>query len=123
VSRKSAPTNVFATISQERAIQYGITNLPTQSQINTFQLSDLYEMAYGGSSSYFDSPVFAQYKAEEDAYLTDVTRGIKVEESIYICGNCGYNKVRVQAVQLRSGDEGQDVFYLCARCQHPWHRF
>jgi len=125
--RDRTQLGVFANISEQRAIQYGMPRLPhgygpTSTQIAKYDTAVLYEISYGGSSSYFESPVFKSYKDEEQQYLTDITRDIHVEEGIYTCGNCGYKKIRVNAEQKRSADEGQTVEYQCVRCLHKWQR-
>lgn len=33
------------------------------------------------------------------------------------CSACGYNLMSYAAVQLRSADEGQTVFYTCLKCK------
>ena len=33
------------------------------------------------------------------------------------CPSCGHNKMTYAALQLRSADEGQTVFYTCMECQ------
>lgn len=34
------------------------------------------------------------------------------------CNACGYNQMSYAAVQLRSADEGQTVFYTCLKCKY-----
>lgn len=33
------------------------------------------------------------------------------------CNSCGYNQMSYAAIQLRSADEGQTVFYTCLKCK------
>lgn len=33
------------------------------------------------------------------------------------CNACGHNQMSYAAVQLRSADEGQTVFYTCLKCK------
>lgn len=33
------------------------------------------------------------------------------------CTKCGHNQMSYAAVQLRSADEGQTVFYTCLKCK------
>nr|ACO10514.1 DNA-directed RNA polymerase I subunit RPA12 [Caligus rogercresseyi] len=33
------------------------------------------------------------------------------------CPNCGYSKMSYAALQLRSADEGQTVFFTCLKCK------
>lgn len=33
------------------------------------------------------------------------------------CSKCGHNQMSYAAVQLRSADEGQTVFYTCLKCK------
>jgi len=33
------------------------------------------------------------------------------------CSRCGHNQMSYAAVQLRSADEGQTVFYTCLKCK------
>lgn len=122
-SRRTTTTgSILSNLTGDKAQQYGITYIPTSTQLTKLTQTDLYELAYGGSALYFNTPAFAKYRQEEEDYLQDVTRSIAVEESIYTCNNCGYNRIHVVPKQISKGDEGQTVFYLCARCQHPWHR-
>jgi len=34
------------------------------------------------------------------------------------CPKCGYQKMSYAALQLRSADEGQTVFFTCLKCKH-----
>lgn len=34
-----------------------------------------------------------------------------------LCKNCGHNKMTYAALQLRSADEGQTVFFTCVKCK------
>ncbi|XP_065218346.1 DNA-directed RNA polymerase I subunit RPA12 [Planococcus citri] len=34
------------------------------------------------------------------------------------CRRCGHNQMSYAAMQLRSADEGQTVFYTCLKCKH-----
>jgi len=40
-----------------------------------------------------------------------------VEET---CPKCGHGEATFQTMQTRSADEGQTVFYICAKCSHKW---
>lgn len=33
------------------------------------------------------------------------------------CSSCGHNLMSYAAIQLRSADEGQTVFYTCLKCK------
>ena len=34
------------------------------------------------------------------------------------CPKCGYGRMSYAALQLRSADEGQTVFFTCLKCKH-----
>jgi len=39
-----------------------------------------------------------------------------------VCPKCAHGEARFYTMQLRSVDEGQTVFYECARCKHQWNQ-
>lgn len=45
----------------------------------------------------------------------DVFDGPVVER---ICKKCGHNQMSYAAIQLRSADEGQTVFFTCVKCKY-----
>lgn len=111
---------VFSTLTPEIARERGITTIPTERDIATFDAATLYELAYGGSPSYFESSTFDVYRAEERKFLAGATKNVNVVESIYSCPKCKYQKIAVQQKQLRSGDESQTSQYRCDKCGYSW---
>lgn len=39
-----------------------------------------------------------------------------------ICKKCGHNEMSYAAMQLRSADEGQTVFYTCVKCKYVMYK-
>ena len=54
-------------------------------------------------------------KSKED----DQSSGPIVER---ICRKCGHNQMSYAAMQLRSADEGQTVFFTCLNCKYVFVR-
>lgn len=98
----------------------GIKHKVTPEEITKYSPDQLYEIMYGGSVSYFMSPVFTKERQEETDYIRGLTREINVEESIYTCPNCGYNRIIVRPEQLSSGDESMTSKKRCVNCGHQW---
>lgn len=94
----------------------------TQEDIDAHTASELYEMAFGGSVSYFDSPTFDRQRKDENTYIANMTRTLNVEESIHECPRCRYTKIIVSQKQLRSGDEGMTTLLRCTKCGNEWRR-
>lgn len=101
----------------------GITKNLSAKDIEGIPNDLIYEMAYGGSGvSYFDSIFWDEQKDKEKAYTDDSTRNLRIVEGEVKCPrtNCGYNRIRKQVKQLRSGDEGATVMFHCPRCGNTW---
>ncbi len=94
----------------------------TQDDINKHTIEELYELAYGGDSDYFLSPVFNAQRKEEQEYITNMTRTLNVEESVHECPRCKYTKITVIQKQLRGGDEGMTTLLRCTKCGNEWRR-
>lgn len=45
----------------------------------------------------------------------DVAKGPVIER---LCKKCGHDEMSYAAVQLRSADEGQTVFFTCVKCKY-----
>jgi DNA-directed RNA polymerase subunit M/transcription elongation factor TFIIS len=58
---------------------------------------------------------FRQQEAHVAKPLTEIA------DSAYTCPKCGSRKIKMAFVQLRSGDEGTNVFLACTECHHDWN--
>jgi len=54
-------------------------------------------------------------KGNEDSDAEDEADGPIVERT---CPKCGHGRMSYAALQLRSADEGQTVFFTCLKCRH-----
>lgn len=88
--------------------------------IARYDAHQLYDILYGGTVDYWQNPVFIEMAKNEDAYIEELTSQINVEESIYICPSCGYDRIHVSQEQSRSGDESMTARYRCMRCGVQW---
>lgn len=107
-------------ISMMESKMHGITNSIPKDMTEQYTADELYEIVYGGSSDYFQGQVFDMYREEEDMFIRSLTREINVQESIYKCSNCGYDRIRLKQEQQGGGDESMTSLYRCARCSHSW---
>lgn len=53
--------------------------------------------------------------AKKNKSKTDEADGPIAEKT---CKKCGHNQMSYAAMQLRSADEGQTVFYTCLKCKY-----
>lgn len=118
----SGDKNIFLTMSPEKKEEYGILIDVDQEQINKLDVEQLYEIVYGGNSQYFDSEAFVQQKKDEEEYLANSTRTLNVEDSIYRCPRCKYNRIIVGQKQLRGMDEGMSTLMKCTNCNFEWRK-
>lgn len=88
--------------------------------IEKYNPEQLYELYFDGSANYFDSKYFDKEKDQEEKYLADIGRNIKVSIGSYECPSCKSNRIIINQKQLRSGDEAADTFALCSRCNYSW---
>ncbi|KAI3381207.1 hypothetical protein SNEBB_008631 [Seison nebaliae] len=54
-----------------------------------------------------------------DPIANKASSGDDIDESNYIehlCKKCGNDEMKYKTIQTRSADEGQTVFYTCAKC-------
>jgi len=54
-------------------------------------------------------------KVDEGSDVEDEADGPIVERT---CPKCGHGRMSYAALQLRSADEGQTVFFTCIKCRH-----
>jgi len=54
-------------------------------------------------------------KGNDDSDVEDEADGPIVERT---CPKCGHGRMSYAALQLRSADEGQTVFFTCLKCRH-----
>lgn len=99
---------------------YGMSVRLSPQEIQSFSADQLYELAYGGSTDYWRSPVFTSHRREEIDYVSDLTREINVVESIYSCPSCSYDRILVRQEQKGGGDESMTAMFRCAKCGHGW---
>jgi len=71
-------------------------------------------LARGG----FASHVYDRFRQQEETIVKPMT---EIADSAYSCTKCSSRKIKMAFVQLRSGDEGTNVFLECAACLHQWH--
>ena len=75
------------------------------------------------SSSLFDEKVI-QYEVHFNSIESTVTKKKKEAEQAdgpvieRKCPKCGHDKMSYAAIQLRSADEGQTVFFTCLKCKY-----
>lgn len=61
------------------------------------------------------------FQKAEETMDTIVAEQMKpASTSMYTCGKCKNNKCTFYTAQLRSADEGTDVFVTCLNCNHKW---
>ena len=72
---------------------------------------------------------FAQVTTEYTVVFNKISEGKRKKKALVIeddvdgpvvdrkCPKCGHEKMSYAALQLRSADEGQTVFFTCLRCK------
>lgn len=100
--------------------QYDMSVRLSKKEIDTYTADQLYEMAYGGSSDYWRSPLFSSMRDREREYVSDLIREINVVESIYKCPSCSYDRILVRQEQKGGGDESMTTMFRCTKCGHSW---
>lgn len=81
-------------------------------------LDNLFFIVYGNAVSVYDI-IFNSVEDMDNVVKTehkkdDADDGPIAERR---CNACGHNQMSYAAVQLRSADEGQTVFYTCLSCK------
>ena len=84
--------------------------LACRSQVPLEQFADV-ETSY---TIVFNKRENLEKKKKEDSDEEDEADGPIVER---ICPKCGHTKMSYAALQLRSADEGQTVFFTCLKCK------
>jgi len=75
----------------------------------------LQEKEYGFGHLAFDET--RKKQEEQDGFIENP---FEVAEGIFTCGKCGGTKTYSYAKQVRSCDEGMNVFVTCVRCKNKW---
>lgn len=119
-AREGSKTEFTRIMTTGNLEQHGMSVRLTPQDINAFSADQLYEIAYGGTSDYWRSPVFTSLRRKESEFVADLIREINVVESIYNCPACNYDRVLVRQEQKGGGDESMTTMFRCTKCGHNW---
>lgn len=78
----------------------------------------VYIAVYGNDESLYD--IVLNSVEDIDNVVKAEHNKVKTEDGPIAerrCNACGHNQMSYAAVQLRSADEGQTVFYTCLKCK------
>lgn len=118
--REGDKGEISRVMTQGNLGQYGMSVHLSPNEINQYSADQLYELAYGGATDYWRSPVFVPLRRSEIEFVADLIREINVVESIYNCPSCNYDRILVRQEQKGGGDESMTTMFRCTKCGHPW---
>jgi DNA-directed RNA polymerase I subunit RPA12 len=80
--------------------------------------NNFFLLVYGNSESTYEI-ILNSVEDIDNVVKTEHNKG-EIEDGPIAerrCNACGHNQMSYAAVQLRSADEGQTVFYTCLKCK------
>ncbi len=101
---KSPPYISFNILYYQKYVAEDIINI--HNGLQTITLKNLYPNLY----SSIDKKIMEKKSAHVEEKVT----------LLYYCSNCGNNKCKYKAVQLRSLDEGNNFIITCINCSKQW---
>lgn len=111
---KNTDNSIFSVL--KKGDKFGTVNVPSKLDIEKYKPHQIYEYIYSGKFNDLDSSVFDKEAIDREEMLIAMTRELKVDDGVYECPKCHYNRIRIVQKQLRSGDESATVLGKCMRC-------
>lgn len=82
--------------------------------------NDTFDTCNIESNGMFNSPVFNEYRENEEEIDRFMENPLEVQEGVFTCSRCKDNKTVSFELQTRAADEAATVYIQCVKCKKRW---